>query len=133
MPILFKNIALFDPQRTGTPIVVTADKFLAQIPFRLIPPLLNQNCKEKSLKFDFSIKGLDEDIQPEISNYLEKINRPHDYEPTATNKIEKLKLLYLFALDMVNKEEKTEIINTWAEWLGYDVNYLSELKSAVNS
>lgn len=127
IPSLFKNTAYFDPQRTGTPIVVTADKFLAQIPFRLVPPLLNQNQGDKSMRFEFSPQGLEEDIQSEISNYIEKINSSSDCQPKDLAKMEKLKLLYLFALDMVNEKEKIEIINTWVEWLGYDVNYLLEL------
>lgn len=125
MPSLFKNTAHFDPQRTGTPIVVTADKFLAQIPFRLVPPLLNQNSGDKSLTFGFSAQGLDEDIQLDISNYLEKINMPPDCKVRDFDKAKALKPLYLFALKIVNEKERAEIITTWVEWLGYDANYLS--------
>ncbi|WP_457744928.1 hypothetical protein [Sulfurimonas sp.] len=122
-PQIYKNIDNFYESEVF-PIAVTADKFVANIPFKLIPFTFNPNSNDSRFEVQFVPDSLDNDTSKKIMDILESINFTTKQNKTVDEKKKSLKELYMLALSSAGNNEKKEILETWEAWLGYKTNEL---------
>jgi hypothetical protein len=117
MPLLFQGKSQTGWAAQSTPIVVTADKFLASIPFRFIPPRLIKVGEDERFEFHFCPDGVDSDHQAQLMDIFISAQEPTGPRPSAGDKARRMANLYCEARQILDKTDRPGFESAWQEWV----------------
>lgn len=117
MPFLYQGKSYDSLASAGTPIVVTADKFVASVPFRFIPPTIIKTQTGSRFEFRFSPDGLEETHQASLISLCEKFCKPTSKETELDIQQRKLENLFVQALEILDAENKPGFEEAWNIWV----------------
>lgn len=105
----------FNPQPTQ--IVVTADKFLAAIPFRFIPPRLIKTGVDERLEFHFSPDGVASEHQEKLMDLFASAHEPTSAKPSAHEQMRKIQNLYHQSWGTLDRADQPGFESAWQQWV----------------
>lgn len=115
MPRIYqgKNIEIL--ALSGTPILVTADKFLASIPFRFMPPTIGKTGNGSCLEFRFSPDGVSDEHQRNLLDIYKAVAMEARPDTLPSEQSNRMDSLFKKVYDMLNLEDKPGFHSAW-EW-----------------